>query len=250
MPIHTIYAGIDEKTSLSLPSAAKGRVPIRLRHRVRCLLSPVYPQIRPPSVLHIDKSHDPAYNYNRIKDETKRRDMHMHWDRKLGTLAVLALVLAVLAASGVVWWTQIGAAKSGEKIAGRAEDGYRDLMERVADAENVGHPMIARRGKYDTQNRYADFDEAWLTEMVLTGHEYLEEEVSYTHTVKFLLRTYDTENIYLPDDTRKVFGRYTDEAMLFVNGRTCYVMYRSGETEYRFIAECAPLTDWLAEVDG
>lgn len=174
----------------------------------------------------------------------------MRWDRKLGGLTIAALLLVILAAAGVVWWTMIGTQSSGERIAGRAEDGYSDLMERVADPENVGHTMIARRGKYDNQSRYADFDEAWLNDMVLAGHEYLEENISYTHTVKFLLRTYDTENIYLPDDTRLVYGRYTDEVMLFRNKETYYAIYRSGDMEYRFIVECAPLTEWLDEIDG
>ena len=174
----------------------------------------------------------------------------MYWDRKLGIMAIAALVLAAAAAVWVIWWTQVGAESSGDKLLGRAEDGYADLMQRVSDAENVGHTMIARRGKYDSQSRYADFDEAWLNEMVLTGHEFLEDRIAYTHTVRFRLRTYDTENIYLPDDTRYVYGRYTDEVMLFVNGDTCCAMYRSGDVEYRFIVTCKPLTDWLRELDG
>lgn len=174
----------------------------------------------------------------------------MHWDRKLGRLTIAALMLAVLAIGGVIWWTMIGTRSSGERIAGRTEEGYSSLMERVADPENVGHTMIARRGRYDNQSRYEDFDEAWLTEMVLVGHAYLEEDISYSHTVKFLLRTYDTENIYLPDDTRVVYGRYTDEVMLFRSKEKYYAIYHAGDMEYRFIVECPPLTEWLACVDG
>jgi len=174
----------------------------------------------------------------------------MHWDRKLGVIFAVVLAAAAMAVCGVVWWTTLGSQSSGDRIRGHAEVGFSELADRTADTENVGHVMISRRGKYSSQSRYEGFDETWLTALTMTGHEFLEEELKYTHLVKFRLRTYDTENVYLAEDTPEVYGRYTDEAAMFIHEGTCYVIYRSGSTEYRFIAECPPLTEWLKEIDG
>jgi len=174
----------------------------------------------------------------------------MRWDRKLGILAVVMLIIAAAAAAVVVWWIANGSQDSGERIRGRAEDGFAELMERVSDLDNVGHVMISQRGKYASQQKYKDFDEAWFGELEMTGHEFLEENISYTHAVKFRLRTYDYENVYLPEDTREVYGRYTDEVVLFRNGDIYYAIYVSGSREYRFIASCPPVTQFLEEVDG
>lgn len=173
----------------------------------------------------------------------------MKWDKRLAAFTAVVLVIMALAAAALAWWTTAGIKTSGERIAGRADEGFADLMERVSDSENIGHTMIARRGKYETQNRYSDFDEAWLREMTLVGDGYLEDEIEYSHTVKFLLRTYDTENVYEKTDDRAVYGRYTDEAIMFKNGGIYYVGYRSGDVEYRFVVECPKLTEWLDGIE-
>lgn len=174
----------------------------------------------------------------------------MRWDRRLAVFTVAALILVTAAVVGLIWMTSVGIKSSGERIAGRADEGFADLMERVSDLDNVGHPMISRRGKFETQDRYEDFDENWLNTMILVGDGYLEEDIQYSHTVKFLLRTYDYENVYETTDTREVYGRYTDEVVMFRNGGIYYVGYLSGDVEYRFVVECPPLTQWLDEVDG
>jgi hypothetical protein len=174
----------------------------------------------------------------------------MHWDRKLGTLAGIVIGAAVLAVAAVIWWITTGSLSSGDRIQGRAEVGFTELTERVSDCENVGHTIISQRGKYSSQSKYEDFDEAWLTELTMVGYEFVQEDITYSHAVKFRLRTYDTENVYLPDDTRDVYGRYTDEVILFRNEDIYYGMYLSGNTEYRFIAECPSLTEWLEKIDG
>ncbi len=169
----------------------------------------------------------------------------MRWDRRLAVFTVASLVLVMSAVVGVIMLTSFRIKSSGERIAGRAEEGFVNLMERVSDLDNVGHPRIARRGKFDTQDKYQDFDENWLNSMVIVGDGYLEDEIQYSHTVKFLLRTYDYENIYETTDTREVYGRYTDEVVMFKNGDIYYVDYRRGNLEYRFVVECQPLTEWL-----
>lgn len=169
----------------------------------------------------------------------------MKWDKRLGAVTAAVIVCMALAVAALVWWTTSGIKTSAERIAGHADVGFAELTERTADSENIGHTMIARRGKYEDQSKYADFDEAWLKEMKLIGDGYLEDEIQYTHTVKFLLRTYDTENVYEKNDTREVYGRYTDEAIMFKDGDKYYVGYRSGDVEYRFVVECAPLTEWI-----
>lgn len=174
----------------------------------------------------------------------------MRWDRRLAVFTVAALIIVTAAVAGLIWMTTVSIESSGERIAGRADEGFADLMERVSDSENIGHTMIARRGKFDTQDRYESFDESWLTRMTLIGDGYLEDEIKYSHTIKFLLRTYDYENIYETTDTREVYGRYTDEAVMFKNGEIYYVGYRSGDVEYRFVVECPELTEWLREIDG
>ena len=75
----------------------------------------------------------------------------MHWDRKLGILAVVMLIAAAAVSALVVWWITGGSQNSGERIRGRAEDGFAELMERVSDLDNVGHIMISQRGKYSSQ---------------------------------------------------------------------------------------------------
>lgn len=174
----------------------------------------------------------------------------MRWDRRMAVFTAVALFFVILVIAALIFGTTVGIRTSEQRIVERAEYGFSDLMERVSDPENVGHPMFSRRGRFEDQSRYEAFDEAWLNEMVFTGHEYLEDEISYTYTLKLLLRTYDTENVYLPDDTRLVYGRYTDEVILFKDGATYYAYYRSGETEYRFIVECPPLTEWLDEISA
>ena len=55
----------------------------------------------------------------------------MHWDRKLGIITVVVLIIAAAAAAGVVWWITTGTQSSGERIRGRAEDGYAELIRNV-----------------------------------------------------------------------------------------------------------------------
>ena len=174
----------------------------------------------------------------------------MRWDRKIWLLSVFLTIFAAVVAIYVICHTAARSASAGERIREKAEAGYAELIKRVADDENVGHITVSQRGKFSTQKKYRGFNKAWLSELTVTGWEFMEDDISYTHTVKFRLRTYDTDKTYREDDSRAVYGRYTDEVTMFRNGSSYYVIYRSGKREYRFIGECTPLTEWICQIDG
>ena len=175
--------------------------------------------------------------------------MNRRWDRKLTAFAIAMTVLLAAALVFVVISTGSGVRFSVERIAERAEEGYRALYERVCNAENVSQVIINRKGKFEDQKKYRDFDPEWLSSLVLTGYEYDADELAYDRTLKFALRRYDTENVYHVTDGISVYTKFSDECVFYIAGDTCYVSFMDGETEYRFAAECAPLTGWLKTVD-
>lgn len=171
--------------------------------------------------------------------------MNRRWDRKLTAFAIAVTVLLAAAAVFIVIATGSGVRSSVDKIAARAEEGYRSLYERVSRTENVSQVIINRRSKFEDQKKYRDFDPEWLCALELTGYEYDADSLEYDCTVKFALRRYDTENVYHVTDGISVYTKFSDECVLYVAGDTCYVSFMDGETEYRFMAECTPLTRWL-----
>ncbi len=171
--------------------------------------------------------------------------MNRRWDRKLTAFAITVTVLLAAAVLFVAIVTSAGVRFSVERIAERAEEGCRSLYDRVSNTENVSQVIINRRGKFEDQAKYRDFDPAWLASLELTGYEYDVNSLVYDCTVKFALRRYDTENVYHVTDGISEYTKFSDECVLYVAGDTCYVNFMDGGTEYRFAAECAPLTAWL-----
>ena len=169
----------------------------------------------------------------------------MRWDKKLTVFAVVALVIAVSAAGLLLWVTGRRMANAAERIEGVAEEGFGRLAERVARADNVFRVNVNRRGKFEAQQRYRGFNPAWLKSLAFVPGEYLDEDVNYTHTVSFRLKTYDTENVYSHRDTPVAYTRYDDSVSLAKAGDIYYVTYVEGSTEYHFMVSCPPLTDWL-----
>ena len=174
--------------------------------------------------------------------------MNRRWDRKLTAFAIAVTVLLAAAAVFLVISTGSGVRSSVERIAARAEEGYRALLERVENTENISQVIINRRAKFEDQVKYRDFDPAWLASLTLVGYEYDPDSLVYDSTVKFALRRYDTENVYRVTDNIGMYTKFADECVLYVAGDTCYVSFLDGETEYRFVAECEPLTVWLKTV--
>ena len=86
--------------------------------------------------------------------------MNRRWDRKLTAFAIAATVLLAAAAVFLVISTGSGVRSSVERIAARAEEGYRALLERVENTENISQVIINRRAKFEDQVKYRDFDPA------------------------------------------------------------------------------------------
>lgn len=171
--------------------------------------------------------------------------MNRRWDRKLTAFAIAVTVLLAAAAVFVVIATGSGVRSSVDRIAGRADEGFASLLERVQSTENVSQVIINRRGKFEDQAKYRDFDPAWLASMELVGYEYDPDTLQYDCSLKFALRRYDTENVYHVNDGISVYTKFSDECVFYITGDTCCVGYLDGETEYRFVVKCAPLTEWL-----
>ena len=169
----------------------------------------------------------------------------MRWDRKLTVFAAGAVLLVALLAAGLLFLTANRMGNVSERIAGAAEEGYADLMDRVAKAENVFRVNVSRRGKFEGQQKYRALRPEWFSEMEIVPGEFLDEDVSYTHTITFRLKSYDTENVYSHRDSPVAYTRYEDGASLQKSGEYYYVTYQTGNTEYHFIVTCPPLTEWL-----
>jgi len=169
----------------------------------------------------------------------------MKWDRKLTAFAVAVTLFLAAAAVLAVFVTDSGVRSSADRIAARASEGFQSLYGRVQSPENVSQVIINRRGKFDDQAVYGDFDSEWLRSMELKGYEYDADELLYDRTLKFALRRYDTENVYHATDGISVYTKFSDECVFYIAGDDCYVNYFDGETEYRFVVSCPPLTDWL-----
>ncbi|MBQ8333741.1 MAG: hypothetical protein IJX93_08210 [Clostridia bacterium] len=174
----------------------------------------------------------------------------MRWDRKLTGFAIAVTILLAAAAVCMVVITGAGVRFSVDRIGDRAAEGFESLLERVERTENVSQVIVNRRGKFEEQDKYDGFDSAWLAEMELAGYEYDADSLLYDFTVKFALRAYDTENVYRVTDPIGVYTKFSDECVLYIAGDLCYVSFLDGGTEYRFVVTCAPLTEWLAEVNG
>ena len=174
--------------------------------------------------------------------------MNRRWDRKLTAFAIAVTVLLAAAAVFAVLFTGSGVRSSVERIAARAEEGYRSFLDRVENTENISQVIINRRSKFEDQKKYEGFDPVWLSSLVLTGYEYDQDSLVYDCTVKFALRRYDTENVNRVTDNIGMYTKFSDECVLYVAGDTCSVSFLDGGEEYRFAAQCAPLTGWLKTV--
>ena len=162
----------------------------------------------------------------------------MKWDRKLKTFAVCVLLL-ILSAAGILLFY------SGQRIRSAAEEGCRLLLERLARTDNIFRVNVNRRGKFESQLPYRNFNPAWLKELSYVPGEFLDSEVVFTHTVSFRLKSYDTENVYSHRDSPTAYTRYDDEVIMRKNGDYYYVDFLTAGTEYHFLASCAPMTSWL-----
>ena len=171
----------------------------------------------------------------------------MHWDRKLTIFSVLALVLVLAAAVCLVLYTSRSLGDGGERVRGNADEGFRRFSERVKTPDSIAHVKITRRAKFESAEKYRDFDPLWLRELTpVPGEEFLEDDIEYTHTVELTLKTYDTEGVYTIHDNSLAYTKdYEDKATLFKNGDLYYVGYREGAAEYHFAVSCPPLTEWL-----
>ena len=172
----------------------------------------------------------------------------MRWDRKLTMFAAAAVILIAALAAVLLLLTQTSMNHAAERIAGEAEEGYADLMKRVSAADNVFRVNVTRRGKFEGQQKYRALRPEWFREMEIVPGEYLDEDVNYTHTITFRLKSYDTENVYSHRDSPVAYTRYEDGAALQKCGDLYYVTYQSGNTEYHFIVTCPPLTEWLDQI--
>ena len=174
----------------------------------------------------------------------------MRWDRKLTIFAVLTVVLAALAAGLLLWSTYMRIEHAAERIEGAAEEGFSRLTERLGRTDNVFRVTVNRRGKFESQQKYRRFNPAWLLSMEFVPGEYLDEDVSFTHTVAFRLKSYDTENVYSHRDAAVAYTRFDDQVSMAKSGELYYVTYLEGGTEYHFIARCGPMTEWLDAISG
>ena len=174
----------------------------------------------------------------------------MRWDRKLTVFAVLALAVCAAAAGLLLWSTNREMARAAARIEGAAEEGFGRLADRVAQARNVFRVSVNRRGKFEAQQRYRSFNPAWLRSMEFVPGEFLDEDVEYTHTVSFRLKSYDTDNVYSHRDSPVAYTRYDDSAQLAKSGEVYYVTYVEGDTAYHFMVSCPPLTEWLDSFKG
>ena len=169
----------------------------------------------------------------------------MRWDRKLKVFSIFAMVLVMLAAGTLLWFTHRRMEYAAQRIAGQAEEGFARFMERVSRPENVFRVNVNRRGKFETQQKYRGFRASWLRELVYMPGEYLDEDVDYTHTLSFRLKSYDTENVYSHRDSPVAYTRYDDTAAMQKCGDLYYVTYIEGLTEYHFMVSCPAITEWL-----
>lgn len=172
----------------------------------------------------------------------------MRWDRKLAVFAIVALILTAAAAGFLLWMTHARITSAADRIEGAAEEGFARLTERLRRTDNVFRVNVNRRGKFEAQQRYRGLNPAWLKQMAFVPGEYLDEDVEYSHTITFRLKTYDTENVYSHRDSPVAYTRYDDSAAMAKSGDLYYVTYVEGSMEYHFIVTCAPLTEWLEKI--
>ena len=173
----------------------------------------------------------------------------MRWDRKLAALAAVVLILAAVAAGALIFFTQRGIETASARIAGEAQAGYEDFLARVKKPENIFSVTIARRGKFEGQRKYRDFQKAWLTQMERIPGEFLDGDVSYTHQIRLRLKSYAaSDTVFSHRDAESLYTRYDDSAVLLRDGDLFYVTYQTGNTEYHFIASCPPLSAWLDSI--
>ncbi len=174
----------------------------------------------------------------------------MRWDRKLTVFAVLAVILAALAAGLLLWATHMRIEHAAERIEGTAEEGFDRMTERLARTDNVFRVTVNRRGKFESQQKYRRLNPAWLRRVEFVPGEYLDEDISFTHTISFRLKSYDTENVYSHRDAAVAYTRFDDQVSMAKSGDLYYVTYLEGGTEYHFIARCGPMTEWLDAISG
>ena len=105
--------------------------------------------------------------------------MNRRWDRKQTAFAIAVTILLSAAAVFMVVITGSGVRFSVQTIERRAKDGFISLMERVERTENISQVIINRRGKFEDQKLYRDFDPAWLASIELTGYEYDADSLEY-----------------------------------------------------------------------
>lgn len=175
----------------------------------------------------------------------------MKWDRKLLIIGIAAVVFLLAAMGVVAIVTFRGIESSADRIEGRAAEGFESLSERLGSAENISDMYtISKRGHYADRTKYGDFDVSVLQGMEYAGGEYLEEGLEYTYVLEFHLRAYDKENVYDENDSISAYTKFTDSFTMLKNGTKYYVSYMNGGEEYRFVVECAELTEWLTEWGG
>jgi hypothetical protein len=170
----------------------------------------------------------------------------MRWDRKIFVFAAAATVLIAALAVFLILITGHRVTTAAERIEGTSQEGFLDMTERIARRESdVFKVSVSRRGKFELQVRYRDFDTAWLRELEYVPSEFLFDEVDYSYKIEFRLKSYDTENVYSHKDSWVAYTRIDDGAAMLKSGDLYYIHYRTGDTDYYFAAKCPPMTAWL-----
>ncbi len=170
----------------------------------------------------------------------------MRWDRKMLSLAAAATVLVAALAVFLVVFTGHRMATAADRIADEAQEGFRDMTERIERRiSDVFAVSLTRRGKFDLQYKYHEFDTAWLRELEYVPAEFLFDDVDYTYKVEFRLKSYDTENVYSHKDSWVAYTSIDDSVEMLKSGELYYIHYLTSGTDYYFAAECPPLTAWL-----
>ena len=173
----------------------------------------------------------------------------VRWDKKLTAFAVVVVALVIAGAGLLIFFTNQRINTVEDRIAGAAEEGYASLLARIEKrTSDVFQVSVTRKGRFEGQQKYRKFNVEWLKELEYVPGEYLDEDVNYTYSISFLLKSYDTENVYSHRDSWTAYTRYDDGVVMMLEGELYYITYQEGNTVYHFIAKCPPLTDWLAEM--
>lgn len=156
----------------------------------------------------------------------------MKWDKRLAVFAMLGIVAAAAVLFGIVYFTIGRINDSSDRIVGKSEDGYSRFVE-CLDGDLI-RSNITRRGKFESQRKYASFSLDLLAETECTDASFLKESIEYTHVVKLIFSTTKGSE---------------KEATLFKNDEIYYVGFIEGKNEYRFEMTCPSLTDWFDKIN-